>query len=207
MNIHPSQFETPDTINVKNEMVFKEISGLRETRIVDPIENPKKFDFIEESSGLTGSNTRHLFKNLYGETLLTFLFFSEKNVNNLQDVIRHLIYKETKRVIDKQNHNDLLIIMRSIFLEYHRHPLLFDENTPQEQIDKLLIEYTAEVSRLNELVINDVVPRVLSGFQQYLDYLHDASTQPIPISRPKNTSVTGSRIYKSVTSVLLGTEL
>lgn len=207
MNIHPSQFEIHDTSNVKNEMVFKEISELRETRIVDPIDNPKKFDFIEESSGLTGSNTRHLFKNLFGETPLTFLFFSEQNVNNLQDVIRYLIYKETKRVIDKQNNNDLLIIMRSIFLEYHRHPLLFDENTPQEQIDKLLIEYTAEVSRLNELVINDVVPRCLTGLQQYLDYLHDASTQPIPIERPKDTSVTGKKIYRSTTSVLLGTEL
>lgn len=206
MNIHPSQFENIDTTNIKNEHGFNKIKELRKNRIVDPIENPKKFDFIEESSSLTGSNTRHLFKNL-SETPLTFLFFSEQNVNNLQDVIRYLIYKETKRVIDKQNYNDLIIVMRSIYLQYHRHPLLFDENTPQEQIDKLLIDYTAEVSRLNELVINDVVPRVLSALQQYLYYLHDASTQPIPIERPKDTSVTGTRTLRSVTSVLLNTDL
>ena len=207
MNIHPSQFENPQTVNIKDELTLKRLSELREVKLDKTIDEPKGFKIIDETKDLTGSNTRHLFKNLYGETPLTFLFFSEQNVNNIQNVIRYLVYKETLKVIDRQNSTELLVIMRSIFLEYSRHPKLIDPNMDIETIEKLKKEYTKEVERLNELVINETVPRVLSALQQYMSYLRDASTQPIPIERSKDTSITGTQSYRSTTSVLLGTNL
>jgi hypothetical protein len=161
----------------------------------------------QQTQNLSGSNTRHLFKNLYGETLLTFLFFSSQNVDNIQKLVRMVVFKETQLVLDNQSTNELLIVMRSIFLEYSAHPPLIDPEMSSETKQQLYVMYTQEVSRLNEIVINAIVPKIISQLQQYLDYLRDASTQPYQTDTPQNVSIAGERQYRSVTQVLTGGEL
>jgi hypothetical protein len=75
----------------------------------------------------------------------------------------------------------------------------------KEKINKM---YTAEVSRLNQLVIDYVYPNVLSQLQQYIVYLKDASTVPYQDQQPVSSdNVKGQREYRSITQVLLGTQL
>jgi hypothetical protein len=100
-----------------------------------------------------------------------------------------------------------MIVMRSIFLEYSRHPKLIDDTMSYQMKNALLKQYTNEVDRLNQLVVNETVPRIISGLQQYLDYLRDASTQPIPHQLPKSMSSAGTKTYRSVTSVLIGSSI
>ena len=152
-------------------------------------------------------NEKHLFRNLYGETLLTNLFFSKQNIENIQNVIKLLIYRQTNMIIDKQSYNELMVIMRSLFLEHSRHPKLLTENMEERQKRDLLQKYTNEVSRLNQLVINTVVPKVISQMQQYITYLQDSTAPPFQQQRPTNESIAGQREYKSITQVLLGTKL
>ena len=148
-----------------------------------------------------------MFKNLYGETLLTFLFFSSENIENIQKLIRMLVYKETKQVVDNQSNTELLVIMRSVFLAYSEHPKLIDETMSQEEKDHLITLYTDEVHRLNQLIIDTCVPIVVSQLQQYLVYLYDASTPLKIMEKPLSTSVSGTKNYRSQTQVLLGGEL
>ena len=210
---HPSMFqlatETPGDKRTLLTVRKQRERKLPETdikKLVSPGSFPLT-DTTTSNANVSGSNTRYLFKNLYGETLLTFLFFSERNIQNIQNIVRMLVYKEMNQVIDNQSTNELLVIMRSIFLEYSAHPPLIDASTPESQKQKLFGMYTREVSRLNEIVINEIVPKIVSQLQQYLDYLRDASTQPYQMETPKNVSIAGERQYRSVTQVLTGGEL
>jgi hypothetical protein len=214
-NLHPSEIQNVNINaedNIKNKRtilsVQKERGGVFKNDLSD-LSSPGRYNFTSNDGDvkIAGSNTKYMFKNLYGETPLTFLFFSGENVNNIQKLIRYFVNKEVGQNIDDQNVTELMVIMRSIFLEYSQHPPLIDELMPSSRRVELLKLYTLEVSRLNQLVINEILPKVISGLQQYLSYLSDISQQPIPNERPKNVSSAGTRTYRSVTQVLTGNQL
>jgi tetrahydromethanopterin S-methyltransferase subunit H len=97
--------------------------------------------------------------------------------------------------------------MRALFLEYSLHPKLITDKMSEQESAELLKKYTTEVSRLNTIVVNQVVPKIISQIQQYVDYLRDASTQPYYMDKPKNDSVKGQKQYRSTTQVLTGGDL
>lgn len=212
--LHPSQFQN-DKVNIKsnlkNERTLVSITEERgqtfTTKDLSKLTSPGKFNFTPDDKKLNGSNTKSLFKNLYGETLLTFLFFSEDNINNIQNLIRMKVFKEMKQVIDNQSNIELMVIMRSIFLAFSEHPKLIDPSMSEKERNRLLISYTNEVNRLNQLVVNECVPLVVSQLQQYVTYLHDASTPLKIMDKPISTSVAGTRNLRSVTNILTGNSL
>lgn len=208
-DMHPSLFQDVFTTNNRTLLsVTTDREKLIETSDLNKLKSPGNFNFTENVDiKLTGSNTRHLFKGLYGETPLTFLFFSKDNINNIQNVIKHLVYKEMNQIIDRQDPTELMIIMRSIFLEYHRHPKLLDEGMDEITKQKLLKLYTDEVARLNDLVINETVPKIISQMQQYLDYLRDASAPRMLFEKPISVTMTGTRNKRSITNILTGNNL
>ena len=174
------------------------------SRKVEDLKSPGKYNLTPDDKKISGSNTRFLFKNLYGETPLTFLFFSDKNIQNIQNLVKLNVHKQINYIIDDQSVNELMTIMRSIFIEYSAHPPLFDEKMPEKERKILLTKYTNEVDRLNKIVVNEIVPKIVSQIQQYLDYLRDASQQPYYMDKPKNESVKGQKQYRSITQVLAG---
>jgi hypothetical protein len=208
---HQEIFETSNLDVPLETRTLQQIRKQRGQRLtsetVDKMVSPGSFHLTTNNTNVSGSNTRYLFKNLYGETLLTFLFFSEKNINNLQNLIKMIVHREVGYVIDNQSVNELLIIMRAVFLEYSFHPKLIDENMSEKERNELFKKYTAEVERLNTIVINQITPKIISGLQQYIDYLRDASEQPYQMDKPKNDSVKGQRQYRSTTQVLIGGDL
>lgn len=204
---HPSMFETTAKDVPGRDLVVNERKQPLTNVSLEILQSPGRFNLTDADNNISGSNTRYLFKNLYGETPLTFLFFSNRNVENIQKMIRYIVHRETGYVVDKQSTNELLVIMRSLFLEYSAHPPLIDADMSQERIVELQRKYTEEVGRLNEIVVNAVVPKVVSQMQQYVDYLRDISTQPYQMQTPKNSSVTGERKYRSTTQILLGGDL
>lgn len=207
---HPEIFERQQTEPLKNDRTLLSLRQQRDNLIdvdIKDLQSPGSFKFTIDDTTLTGSNTRHLFKNLYGETPLTFLFFSNRNIENIQKLIRMGVYKNVNQVVDNQSPKELLVIMRSIFLEYHAHPPLINSSMPKKEIEKLKKMYTDEVERLNKITIDTVIPLVVSGMKQYVDYIRDISMQPKQINRAINDSVKGEREYRSITQVLLGSDL
>lgn len=209
--LHPSQYQTNNSTNLKQQRTLLSVKEERERALaVDDLNqliSPGRYKFTDNDTELKGSNTNSVFKNLYGETLLTFLFFSQKNVQNIQKLIRMVVYKHTKEIIDQQSNSELLVIMRSIFLAYSQHPKLIDESMSETEKKRLLNLYTKEVDRLNLLVIDTCVPLVVSQLQQYLVYLNDASSPLRVMEKPLSTSVKGTKSYRSQTQVLLGGDL
>lgn len=201
-------FETPNADIPIEDRTLMSIRKQRAQRLtnekVDKLVSPGSFNLTPDDKSVSGSNTRFLFRNLYGETPLTFAFFSGKNIQNIQDLIKFTVHRETGYVIDNQSVNELMIIMRSIFLEYSLHPKLIDEKMSDQEKSELIIKYKNEVARLNQIVINAIVPKIISQIQQYLDYLRDASQQPYQMDKPKNESITGQKQYRSTTQVLFG---
>lgn len=171
---------------------------------LEDLKSPGKYNLTPDDKQISGSNTRFLFKNLYGETPLTFLFFSDKNIQNIQNLVKLNVHKEMNYIIDDQSVNELMIIMRSIFLEYSAHPPLISDKMSEKERQVLFKKYTNEVDRLNKIVVREIVPKIVSQIQQYVDYLRDASQQPYYMDKPKNESVKGQKQYRSITQVLAG---
>jgi hypothetical protein len=120
---------------------------------------------------------------IYGRTQSTGvskLFFSENNINVLQDGIRYRVYVETngKYVIGRQSDQELKIVMRSIYLQYSK-------NLPTDVV--------GQVRELNAKVLEWVVPEVLSNLKQHEVYRRDASTLPMPMERPPLLTVKGTK--------------
>lgn len=199
--MHPSFFETPDA----------DTPGDRRTLFQSESGSPSqvgpagKWQLTADDEGLSEFNT--VFRKEHSKTLLTDLFFSKSNIDNIQNLIRYIVHKESGTVIDRQSTRELLIIMRSVFLEYNKHPPLVTDGLNSEQLSSLLSQYTREVTRLNELVVNETVPRIQSQIQQYIGYIRDISKNPVPHTPPKNVNIKGDRQYRSVTQVLIGGDL
>lgn len=68
--------------------------------------------------------------------------------------------------------------MRYIFIEHASHS---EQNV------------TAEVRRLNDLVVRETLPNIVSNLAQYLAYLRDASKLPEPLPRGLQTSMRGTK--------------
>ncbi len=131
---------------------------------------------------------KQAFTHAVEANLLNQLYLSPENIENVQQRIRYEVYKASngEHVIGKQSEIELIIIMRSIYLTYGK-------NLPTH-IEK-------QIKELNDLVLLDVVPKIMSGIAGDLRYLYDASVQPMPLAHPTNMSNKGMKILPSVTSV------
>jgi len=120
--------------------------------------------------------------------MLNQLYLSAENIEYIQQRIRYEVYMATNQetIIGRQDETELIIIMRSIYFTYGR-------NLPKD--------IKGQIKNLNDLVIQDCVPKILSGVQADLRYLLDASSNPIPLSLPQNMSNTGMKQLPSVTSI------
>lgn len=119
------------------------------------------------------------------ETLLSKVFFHPRNVELIQKRIIKEVFNRTngEYLIEKQDETDLQIVMRSIFLQ--------KANFCQDDIKE-------QVRILNNLVVDEVVPGIVSEIKMYMGYLDRAFSQPIPIERPKNVSNAGTKTLPSV---------
>lgn len=119
--------------------------------------------------------------------LLNQVFFSQENIDLLQDSIRYAVWRSSdkKFVIDRQDQIELELIMRSIYFQYAK-------NLPYN--------IKEQVKELNDLVLQDTVPKIMSQVEQHIYYLFDASTQPVPLAHPENMSSAGRKQLPSVTT-------
>ncbi len=119
--------------------------------------------------------------NIHTRNDLSNVFFSLQNVETLQDAIRYYVWKKScqKFVIDKQNENELKIVMRSIYLEYaqHRQNRVLDE-----------------VKLLNSRVIEFCVDRILQEIGMYMYYKNDINRLPNPMDRGEYISAKGQKV-------------
>jgi hypothetical protein len=122
-------------------------------------------------------------KSIHSKNELSDVFFSRKNIDILQDSIRYLVFKNSckKHVIDKQSETDLVIVMRSIYLQYGEHrPYGIAE----------------QVKELNSRVLEYCVPKILDEINIYLHYRKDISALPVPMDRGEFISAKGTKVLE-----------
>ena len=114
---------------------------------------------------------RNATEGLWTDTSLSQAFFSEQNIQIIQNGIRAGIYQISngQYVIGPQDCDSLKIIMRSVYLQ---HAANQPTNIPNQ------------ISELNKIVLNYCIQQVYSEAQGYIQYINDASTLVVPIAHP-----------------------
>jgi hypothetical protein len=114
---------------------------------------------------------RNPTEGLWTDTSLSQAFFSEQNIQIIQNGIRAGIYQISngQYVIGPQDCDSLKIIMRSVFLQNAANQ---PTNIPNQ------------ISELNKIVLNYCIQQVYSEAQGYIQYINDASTLVVPIAHP-----------------------
>ena len=114
---------------------------------------------------------RNATEGLWTDTPLSQAFFSEQNIQIVQNGIRAGIYQISngQYVIGPQDCDSLKIIMRSVYLQHAA-------NQPTN--------ISNQISELNKIVLNYCIQQVYSEAQGYIQYINDASTLVVPIAHP-----------------------
>lgn len=134
---------------------------------------------------------RHVLTGIQEHGPFSRAFFSKENLAWLHRNIRYRVYtlSDDNSVISKQKDEQLLEAMRRLFLQHSNNPV--DGPTIKK-----------ELLRLNNLVLNDTVPRIISELYQYRKYLSDIEKVATPNLLPINSSVTGTKLNRSAADVL-----
>ena len=109
--------------------------------------------------------------NLLEETLLSKAFFSNQNIQILQNSIRAGVYKYSKEqyIINPQDCDVLKSIMRAIYLQH-------SVNVPYS--------YTEQIKGLNQLVTDFCVKQIYGEIDGYIKYKRDVSSMYTLMSNP-----------------------
>ena len=115
------------------------------------------------------------------KNIISDLFLSNKNIDLIHLKIINTIKKKFNYNISKQSKSELLIIMRSIYLN----------NSTNNYSNKN--EIKKELVKLNELVINYSVNKIIKNIKSHELYLEKINNDLKPIDLPKPTSIKGDK--------------
>ena len=107
----------------------------------------------------------------WDETPLSRAYFSQNNIQIVQNGIRAGVYRKSNSqyLVAPQDCDSLKIIMRSIFLQ---HSVNLDH------------DIQGQIAALNNMVLDYCVHRVYSEAQGYMKYKYDVSTLAVPMEHP-----------------------
>jgi hypothetical protein len=139
----------------------------------------KMYDKIPANQCVTFRNPT---EGLWNDTTLSIAFFSQQNIQMLQNGIRAGVYNKSngQYTIGPQDCDSLKIIMRSVYLQY-----------AANQINNI----SEQVTELNNIVLNYCVQQVYGEAQGYMKYINDASTLVVPIAHPVMTDNTDRQLF------------
>lgn len=122
------------------------------------------------------------------QTPMTKAFFSSQNIDIIQHAIRYEVWKRSseRALIDRQSDDELITAMRAIYFQYAK-------NRPDD--------IPGQIKELNTIVVNEVVPGILSEATAHLLYLKDKFGGLSPLPPPVNVNNAGTKLLRSVTSV------
>ena len=127
---------------------------------------------------LVPNNVSEQIQYRHSDTPLNRLFFSQGNIDKLQADIQTTVLQMVKAKIDRQSDSDLLLVMRSYYLQYAQN----NPNRLQEELDEL-----------NKRVVNFCSNRIAVEVEAYRYYRKDIMDFPAPIANPVDTHIYGTR--------------
>lgn len=113
------------------------------------------------------------------DTPLNRLFFSQGNIDKLHADIQNTVRGMVNANIDRQSDSDLMLVMRSYYLQYARN---YPSNLQQE------------LDELNQRVVHFCANRIAVEVEAYRFYRKDIMDFPAPIAHPIDTHIYGTRV-------------
>jgi hypothetical protein len=141
----------------------------------------RPYKLYSDGPALFGQTNRwDMVGHIHQETPLNSVFFSDANVEKLQGDIQDQVLSMSggKYRIDRQNDDDLKIIMRSYYL-------MFSQNNP-----KMVAQ---ELEDLNRRVVGYAAGKVFSEVDFHMFYRKDIEDFAPAIANPMNPHVYGTR--------------
>lgn len=114
----------------------------------------------------------------HSDTDLNTRFFSQENIDYLQSQIQMTVRNMVGATIDRQSDPDLLMIMRSYYLQY-------GQNTAGQTVP--------ELDELNRRVVGFAANRIAVEVEAYRYYRRDIMDFPTPIPHPIDVHIYGTR--------------
>lgn len=113
-------------------------------------------------------------------TPLNRAYFSPANVQIIQNKIRREVYDRSggEFLIDPQSVDQLMMVMRAIYLQYCR-------NMPTQ--------IPEQIEELNQMVADWCVPKILAECSMHKTYLRDIQSLPVPMEHPVKMSMAGTK--------------
>lgn len=109
---------------------------------------------------------------------LSNAFFSDQNINNLHLLIIQGVNQKTGIIIEKQSNEQLISIMRKIFMNPNRDEFMGKYvKQPDISPNELLNNY-------NQCVVNSCIKIITNELKAYLKYREDISTMALPQDLP-----------------------
>jgi hypothetical protein len=143
-----------------------------------PVPDSAGFSYPQKTEKTFASD---MLRGNWDHTPLSDAFFTRKNVDLIQKEIQHEVYRISgpkKWMIDKQDVDEIKMIMRAMYLQYAK-------NNP--------FNVEGQINELNQLVVKWSVPRIMSEIEAYNYYLNDISHLPIPLQQPMHMSSAGTK--------------
>jgi hypothetical protein len=107
-------------------------------------------------------------------------FFSNKNIQIVQNGIRANVHRVTSEVISEQDQTQILLVMRFIYFKYSKH---------------LPYDISGQIKELNTYTIEYIFPLIVSELKQYTKYIQDSYSSLRPQEHPEQTTSYGQRQY------------
>jgi hypothetical protein len=182
------QFVSPDSVQNKYNLTSTsqqfpnpQHSG-RVPNMTDPSLNEvssRPYSLYDVRPPIFDDSRRELVGHIHTETPLNSVFFSKSNIDVLQKEIQDQVFSMTdnKHRIDKQNEDDLKLIMRSYYL-------MFGLNSSNVSTD---------LKDLNSRVVGYASAKIFSELDFYLFYRKDIQDFAPPIANPVNVASYGTR--------------
>jgi hypothetical protein len=114
----------------------------------------------------------------HSDTDLNTRFFSQENIDLIQSQIQATVRSMVGATIDRQSDPDLMMIMRSYYLQYA-------QNQPGQTVP--------ELEELNQRVVSFAANRIAVEVEAYRYYRKDIMDFPAPIAHPIDTHIYGTR--------------
>jgi hypothetical protein len=131
-------------------------------------------DYNPDVSEIRKQLIKNIIKtNINEETNLEDIFFSDENIDLINKQIVLSLWKKTNKQyrIGFQDKNKLIIVMRYVFIENAKH---------------LPYNIKGQIRELNCNVVGEILPFLITNFEQKLGYLRDIERRgdlpPLPVS-------------------------
>ena len=123
--------------------------------------NAAYYEKSDETGTKNYDRARIATQGLFEKNDITKLFFSDENMNRMQQKIRDEVFTRTKGqyiLEEDQDEADLIIAMRAVYLDKCK-------NLPKESV--------RQVKLLNQQTVDYILPDLLSNIRQYFGYIKD----------------------------------